>query len=76
MENFTPQTQYEHLALLIARAFDDEAQLEPYLVYCKKYPTAVIRQAFNAARDFPEEKIKKSRAAIFFYLVKRYAHES
>jgi DNA primase large subunit len=60
---------------MIAEAFNDEEQINLYLIYCKKYPDEIIQRAFAAARDFPEEKIRKSRAAIFFYLIKRYTHE-
>lgn len=69
------KTKVEYLASMIAEAFNDEEQVNLYLVYCKKYPDEIIQRAFAAARDFPEEKIRKSRAAIFFYLIKRYAHE-
>ena len=60
----------------IARAFDDLDRLHNYVVCCQKYPLAVVWKAFKDAQNVPEAKIKKSRAAIFFYLVKQYAHQA
>lgn len=72
----SPATKREHLAYMIAEAFDDLGHTSLYLNYCKKYPLTVIYRAFAEAKSFPQERIKKSRAAIFFYLVKTYAHKS
>lgn len=69
-------TKRKHLAYMIAESFNDLGQLKLYINYCKKYPLNIIYRAFSEAKNFPEEKIKKSRAAIFFYLIKTYAHRS
>jgi hypothetical protein len=75
MTEFRPKTKSEHLAVMIAAAFNDEEKIGLYVVYCKKHSHEVIQRAFAEAQNFPEEKIKKSRVALFFYLLKRYAHE-
>jgi hypothetical protein len=67
-------TKRDHLAFMIAESFNDLGQVKLYINYCKKYPLNIIYRAFSEARNFPEEKIKKSRAAIFFYLIKTYVH--
>ena len=69
-------TKQKHLAYMIAESFNDLGQVRLYINYCKKYPLHIIHRAFSEAKGFPEEKIKKSRAAIFFYLIKTYAHRS
>ena len=69
-------TKREHLAFMIAESFNDLSQVKLYNNYCKKYPLNIIYRAFSEAKSFPKEKIKKSRAAIFFYLIKTYAHRS
>jgi hypothetical protein len=66
----------DSLADDIARAFSEAEHLHRYKICCSKYPRWVIERAFKAAQTFPSERIKKSRAAIFFYLVKQYAHKS
>jgi hypothetical protein len=76
MDSWTPSTKQEHLAQMIANAFQDRDQLPMYVRYCTKYPPAVIERAFADARSVPEAQIRKSRAAIFFFLVKTYAHQS
>lgn len=65
-----------NLAYRIALTFNDTANNQAYLTYCKKYPLEVIQQAFIQARELPEEKVKKSRSALFFYLVKKYDPET
>jgi len=74
MDTFNPNTTAEHLAVMIAETFQDTENLNAYLVYCNKYPLEIIDRAFADARAVPDAQVKKSRAAIFFYLAKRYAH--
>lgn len=71
-----PTTKQEYMAQLIARTFNDEGMLQLYRTYCRKYSLNIVERAFAEARTYPEERIKKSRAAIFFYLIKQYAHRT
>jgi len=75
MATFQPITKCELLAYSIAETFNDKDQLKLYLTYCKKYPCHIIQRAFGEARNVPDARIRKSRAALFFYLVKQYAHQ-
>jgi hypothetical protein len=68
-----PKTKRDYFARMIAQAFNDEAQLRLYEIYCKKYPMRLIQRAFAEAKSFPQERIKKSRAAIFFYLIEDWS---
>jgi len=68
-------TERDSLAHELAHAFGETEYLHRYKVCCGKYPQWVIEKAFNIAQTFPQERIRKSRAAIFFYLVKQYAHQ-
>jgi hypothetical protein len=70
-----PKTQRELLAFDIANALGDADHLGLYLTYCKKYAVHILERAYGEARSIPAERIKKTRAALFFYLVKRYSHE-
>jgi hypothetical protein len=75
VDNFKPTTKREYVAFMIANAFNDLGQIKLYINCCKKYPLALVFRAFSEAKTFPKEKIKKSRAAIFFYLIKTYARQ-
>ncbi len=70
-----PLQAQDATAYYLARELADEENTDKYLVCCRKYPYSVIHQAFRKAQSFPAHRIRKSRAAIFFYFVKQYAHE-
>ena len=72
IKNFTPQTQAELLAQDVAAALNDRENLALYLSFAKKYPEALIRRVLGQVRDIPDAKIKKSRGALFNYLIQRY----
>jgi hypothetical protein len=63
----------------LARKITEELQSPQGLIYferlCKIYPRSIILKAFDGAMSVPENKIKKSRAALFAYLVRKYVQE-
>ena len=71
-----PEKQVRAFAHALAATFNDSAALVKYLACCQKYPAPVIYKAYGVAQATPAEKIKKSRAALFFYLIKKYAHHT
>ncbi len=73
---FIPHSAAEALALEIASAFGDETRLPVYLRFCREYPSAIVYRAFRAAQSMPAWRITKSRPALFFYLVRTYAHQA
>ena len=70
-EGFRPKTRQELLALDLASALNDTRSLRLYLSYARRYPESILRRVLG-----PNEKIKKSRVALFSYLVKKYAKEA
>jgi hypothetical protein len=62
-------------AFRIYRAFHDEGNLALYVSYARKYPQGIIQKAFREAARFPDNKLKKTRGALFNFLVKLYAGE-
>ena len=70
--NFNPGTEREHLAAGIAEDLDDFQNLPLYLFLTRKYPTEFLRDMLSRAMGIPAEKIRKSRAALFFYLIRKY----
>jgi hypothetical protein len=71
--NFQPKTKSDHMALKIARAFKEENRLPLYRACCENFEEEGIRKAFSEAMAVPDDKIKKSRSALFVYLMKKYA---
>jgi len=61
------------LACKICKALKDDNNLALYLSYTKKYPEEIIRRAFDQVNKTPLNKIKKTKGALFTYLVKHYA---
>ena len=69
LANAKDQNLFE-LAQRIAKELDDQKNLGLYLHYCRRYPLSVIRYAFEEAMRRKPEEIKKSRGALFTYIVK------
>lgn len=65
----------DELGQAIAEEFEDTENLPIYKLYCRNFPEAVVRRAFNAALTVPPERVKRSRLALFIYLIKKYANK-
>lgn len=61
------------LALEIATAFGDVGNLARYEDLVERFPEALVRQAFREARLMPRARVRKSRGALFTFLLKNYA---
>jgi len=66
----------KELAMDIARALEDQENLALYISYCRRYPLPLLRRVLDEVRQIPSEKIKRSRGALFNYLVQKYAKET
>lgn len=73
---FIPKTQADALALEIAREFGDEVRLSFYRQVCSAHTHAIVYRAFRAAQSTPPWRIKKSRRALFIYLIHKYEEPS
>jgi len=76
LKGFKPKNREELLALDLANALDERKGLPLYLSYAKRYPESLLRRTLGEVKEIPSEKIKKSRAALFNYLVQKYAKEA
>jgi hypothetical protein len=65
-------TKGERLACQVADGLDDMKNLRLYQSYCRRYPADIILKAFARAREPSPDKIKKSRGALFNFLVQLY----
>jgi hypothetical protein len=75
MNQSTITNHQEYVASMVATAFNDQEQLYKYRIYCKKYPLAIIHRAYAEAKSVSDTQVRKSRAALFFYLAKLYAKQ-
>ena len=73
----TPDLRREQDAMAgeIAAAFNDNDHLATYQAYCRNYPIDQIKRAFNRVRAVPASKVRRSRLALFIYLVKSDARK-
>jgi hypothetical protein len=74
-KEFIPRTREERLALDLADALNDRKGLAMYLAYTRRFPESLLRKALGEAKEIPEKQIRKSRAALFNHLVRKYVRE-
>ena len=75
-KDFIPRNREELLALDLAEALNDYEGIALYISYSKKYPESLLRRVLSEVKEIPDEKIKKSRGALFNHLVMRYGQEN
>lgn len=75
LEETPAKTAGDNLAQEIAAKLDDEENLALYQKYCQKYPKDIILQSYRLALNTPLDRIKKSRGALFTYLVLKTVKE-
>lgn len=66
-------SRQELLANDLAEALNDRSHYTIYLSYAKQYSESFLRRVLAETKMTPDKKIKKSRAALFNYLVYHYA---
>jgi DNA-binding MarR family transcriptional regulator len=74
-KSFRPDTREKLLALDLAQALDDRRNLLFYISCARRYPESSLRRVLGEVKEIPQESIKKGRAALFNYLVQKYAKE-
>ena len=70
------RTREELVAADIASGLKDSKNMLRFINLAKKYPESVLRRALSEIREVPDHKIKKSRTALYNYLIKEYATRS
>ena len=75
-EEFIPRNRVELLALDLAESLNDLEGIALYISYAQKYPESLLRRVLSEVKDIPDEKIKKSRGALFNHLVKHYGQKN
>jgi hypothetical protein len=59
----------------LERMLKDKLHTEAFEAALRLYPDPIIRRALAGALAPPEEQIRRSRTALFLYLLKRYAND-
>ena len=67
------KSRIELLAHDLAEALNDRSHYTIYLSYAKQYSESFLRRVLAETKMTPDRKIRKSRAALFNYLVYHYA---
>jgi hypothetical protein len=67
--NFRPATTQQALAVELATTLGDTRNFACYLSLTKRFQEAYLRQALGLVMQVPKERIRKSRGALFVYLV-------
>jgi DNA-binding transcriptional ArsR family regulator len=75
-KDFKPETREELLALDLAKDLHDLKSLGLYLHYAKTIPESLLRKTLSELRHLPDNQIKKSRAALFNYIIQKHAKEN
>ena len=70
--SFKPESREELLALDLAQGLDDLENLPLYLSFARNYPESLLRMILGEVKEIPPQKLKKGRAALFCYLLKKY----
>lgn len=65
-------TPPDKLALEIATTLDDLDALALHQTFTKKYSEAFLRKKLMRVLSIPERKIKRSRAALFNFLIQQH----
>jgi hypothetical protein len=70
LDRFASRGATEQLALDLAEALNDMVGLPFYRSCAKRYPDELLRQTLSQVMEIPEHMIKRSRAALFNFLVR------
>lgn len=75
-EEFSPKSREELLALDLAEALNNRQGLKIYLSYARKFPEPLLRRTLGEVKEVPDERIKKGRAALFHYLIRKHVQKT
>lgn len=67
------QTNPSELAIEIAESLDDLEALPLYQDFTERFHEDLLRKILMKVLSIPSDKIKKTRGALFTYLVKNHA---
>lgn len=66
------QINEQKLAFELADSMNDRESLQAYISFTKRYTEGFLRKIQAKVLSIPEDKIRKTRGALFTYLVKQH----
>ncbi len=66
------KTNEKSLAYELAQALNDMESLQVYIGFAEKYQEPFLRRLLTKVMSLPDEKIKRTRGALFTYLIKQH----
>jgi hypothetical protein len=70
------RARQELLAWDLAMALNDPAGIRFYRFCARRYPEAQLRRILAGVMEIPPERIRRSRAALFNFLIQKHAPKS
>lgn len=74
-EKIMDQQNENKLAYEIASALNDREAMAVYISFTRKYQEGFLRKILTRVMSVPDEKIKRTRGALFTYLVKEHGSD-
>ena len=69
-------SQEDVLAKELSIGLGDMVNLKYYQSVTKRYPERLLRDIFNRVRVIPQSQIKKSKGALFNYLLQKHGKDN
>ena len=70
------ETAEVNLAFEIAERLNDQKSLSQYLIMVRKYKSSFLKDVLAEVLRTPQKKIRKSRGALYTYLIRRYGDKN
>lgn len=70
-----PLTREEFIAYDLAEALNDPEGIALYISYAKRFPESLLRGTLGDVLEIPDEKIRKSRAALFNHIISKHINK-
>jgi hypothetical protein len=70
-KGFKPLTREEFIAYDLAESLKDPKGVSRYLSYAKRFSESFLRGILGNVMEIPDEKIRKSRAALFNHIINK-----
>jgi hypothetical protein len=71
MSNIHQDTKEMRLAYELADALNDRDALPVYIAFVQRFREDALRKILNKVMSIPDHKIKRTRGALFTYLIKQ-----
>lgn len=72
-EGFEANSREMQFAMEMAEILNDREALPLYIAFTRQYPESLLREVLEKVRAIPDHKIKKTRGALFNFLVQQHA---